>query len=42
LVSVARRRVALLKTPPDRRVSAPEALWVAMRLDSFVWGFRYF
>src|SRR4051812_19923197 len=36
LVSVARRRVALLKAPPERRVSAPAALWVAMRLDSFV------
>src|SRR5829696_1361122 len=38
LVSVARRRVALPRAPPERRVSAPVALCVAMRLNSFGCG----
>src|SRR5215207_8077318 len=38
LVSVARRRVALPRAPPGRRMSAPVALWVAMRWNSFVRG----
>ena len=40
-VSVARRRVALLRAVPGRRVSAPVALWVAIRMDSFVGGGFY-
>jgi hypothetical protein len=33
--------VALLRAPPRRRLSAPVALCVAMRMDSFVGWFRY-